>query len=479
MTSPRNFILFLVCVAGLSFAQTLPPEARFVMSHFKGDGGGGDERLYISWSADGLNWTALNNGQPVWQPPNWGGFVNVVRDPTIIFHDGYYWVAYTSGNYGKGTTYGLVKSTDLLNWTFVTLVNAALPNSTDQLTWSPIFFEDGDGSIHVIVAINPVGGSQYNPIPTMRVHEMHPLNADWTQWSAPIPLQLPDTNNNDCWVWKEGLTYHAAYADFSTGGTVVHATSNNLITGWVRHRYLGYNAQEGNIVLPKPEGGYRLYLEPGNSGTPEGFRTCDFDANFLNATPQVLVNSTVPMRNGKICAARQTISYAQWRDQKLAPVPAEKRVPLADADEDGLLNLSECAFATDPLVFTTAASRPNLFTRILPDGKHPGLIYRFLRSSTDTNTTPEVKIGENPWSSTPGDLTIESLTLMSDGVTRVQAATVSPLATEPILLRVNTNQDTVAAPAALNRSISASIAVSSSGIKRVIKPASRSKRSKR
>ncbi|HET6408144.1 MAG TPA: hypothetical protein VFG14_09710, partial [Chthoniobacteraceae bacterium] len=185
----RSTLLFLcvvLTVTGPIAAQTLPAEARFVMSHFKANAGGGDERLFVSWSPDGLNWTCLNNGLPVWQPPGWEGFWNVVRDPSIIFANGYYWVAYTAGNYGKGAKFGLVKSTDLVNWEFVASVDVTLPGATDQLTWNPVFFEDGDGSIHATIAISPVGGSQYNCVPYMRVHEIHPVSPDWSTWSTPV-----------------------------------------------------------------------------------------------------------------------------------------------------------------------------------------------------------------------------------------------------------------------------------------------------
>jgi hypothetical protein len=75
------------------------------MSHFGGNDGGGIEKLYISVSPDGINWEALNGGNPVWEPAGWAPFQNVVRDPSIVYANGYYWVAYTSGNYGKGASF--------------------------------------------------------------------------------------------------------------------------------------------------------------------------------------------------------------------------------------------------------------------------------------------------------------------------------------------------------------------------------------
>jgi hypothetical protein len=411
-------------MAGSLAAQTLPPEARMVMSHFKSNGGGGDERLWISWSPDGIHWTALNGGNPVWQPA-----VGVVRDPTIVYHDGYYWVAYTSGSYGRGNTFGLIKSMDLLNWTLVAAVDASVAGSTDPFTWSPIFFEDGDGSIHVIVAISRVEGTTFNVFPDLHVYEMHPVNAEWTQWSTPVPLDLPDPNNNDCWIWKEGTTYHAAYADFARGGAVVHATSENLVTGWVRDRVLGYNSQEGNVVLPIPGGGYRLYLEVGNGsgGTPSTYRTCDFSQDFSTVTPQVSVISDVPMRNGKICAARGTQTFAGWQGQQLGAAPPEQRSALADADQDGLNNLAEYSLGSDPLTHSPQTYRPQAYVRTILGNSFPGIRFPWFRQAGDLSMVAELLLPSGAWSSAPTDVMVESLTLLSDGTTRVEMRSKQPL----------------------------------------------------
>jgi hypothetical protein len=435
----RLFLLILcltLSIGGKSVAQNLPPEARFVMSHFKADGGGGDERLYISWSPDGLNWTCLNNGLPVWQPPGWQGFLNVVRDPSIIFVNGSYWVAYTSGNYGKGNTFGLVNSTDLLTWTFVASVDVTLPGATDQLTWNPVFFEDGDGSIHATIAISPVGGSQYNCVPYMRVHEVHPVNADWTQWSTPAPLDLPDSNTNEGWIWKEDDTYHINYVSFVRGGQIVHATSKNLVTGWGEDKILGFGSQEGGMILPKPGGGYRLYLEPGNgTATDIGYRTCDFDNTLSNPTPQVRVNATVPMRNGKMCAAHGAMTFAQWQSAHLASVPIERRGPLADADDDGLSNLIEYSMGSDPLVHTDASSRPRIYTRTTAAGSYVGIIYETLYSSWDVSPAGEVKIGDNPWMDRPPAAWRESVALLSNGTVRCHLRSMQPIGVDPVFFR--------------------------------------------
>ncbi|MEO8351757.1 MAG: hypothetical protein ABI680_08495, partial [Chthoniobacteraceae bacterium] len=330
-------VVFLGRIDSRGWAQNanLPSGTRLIMSHFKAaPASGGDERLYISISSDGVNWTALNSGNPVWQPDGWAPFHNVVRDPSIIFENGFYWVAFTSGNYGRHASFGLLKSSDLLTWTKVGEIDTTISGAIDSLTWGPIFFRDGDGSVHILVAISRTGGAQYNPVPDMRVHELHPLDAGFTQWSAPVLLELPAANTNECWVWKRGAVYHAAYIDFATGGWY-HTTSSNLISGWSPATALGFGSLEGGMMLPRPDGGYRFCLETGNGGSPIGYRYYDYDSALTSPAPAQSFNASMPMRNGKMIAAPATTQYADWQAEHLADLPIALQQPGADPDGDG------------------------------------------------------------------------------------------------------------------------------------------------
>ena len=304
-------ILLLSCLmtAATMHAQTaqLPAGTKYVMSHFKSNGSGGDQRLYISISPDGLNWTALNNGNPVWQPADYDPGGDVVRDPAIIYNNGFWWVAFTSGSYGRHASFGLVKSPDLIHWTFVGEIDATIPGAPAQygasygpITWNPVFFRDSDGSAHVFVNINPVGAAWLTPTPAMHPYELHPTSADWSQWSAPALISLPPAETNELYVWKTGQVYNALFVDFTIGAAQTYATSNNLFTGWTTVRVLGYNSQEGGMIIPQPDGSNRLYLEPGNGVSPGGYTWAESYNQLATFTAQQPVTATVPMRNGKM-----------------------------------------------------------------------------------------------------------------------------------------------------------------------------------
>ena len=179
-------------------------------------------------------------------------------------------------------------------------------------------------------------------------------------------------------------------------------------------------------MLRKPNGGYRFYVEPGNSAPFTGYRTCDYDAGFASHTPLVEVNRTVPMRNGKVTAARGTMSFAPWQTQKLASVPVADRAAGADPDGDGLTNLVECAMGTEPLAATAG---PQSFTRTIGGDAFVGLRFTRARQFSDVTIDAESSGDLAAW--IPGALT-ESVTLQSDGTEWVHArdgaSTASPVA---------------------------------------------------
>jgi hypothetical protein len=443
---PRPFLILsivwltLLC-PGAAWAQSpnLPIGTRFIMSHFRidnNDVGSQVEKLFISVSPDGLNWTTLNGGNPVWAPPGYTPFYDVVRDPSIVYANGFYWVAYTSGAYGQHAKFALVRSPDLINWTHVTDVSTLLPDAYAPFTWGPFFFQDTDGSVHVFVSIGEqVDRNTGQPIFDLRTYEVHPLNAEFTQWSAPVMVQAPSNRINEFWVWREGETYHAMYVDFNDSGQYVHVTSNNLITGWTNRKLVGLGSLEGCFVLKRPEGGYRVHVEGAHLGH-FGYRFYDYDDEFRhNGSPAVYFNSPVTMRNGKVMlvpAVHATTTYGHWRDALLNSQPLALRAPMADPDLDGLSNLVECSMGLPPL---EANYSPFQKWRDA-DGKFRLRNYR-LPGLVDVSQSLEMSGDPISWQDATS-MSLRSRTMMTDGRQLLEWAQTGP-SPGSLLLRVGAN----------------------------------------
>lgn len=395
--------LFLLFTTISANAQTIPSNARFVMSHFTNTA----EKLFISTSPDGFTWTSLTGNSPAWEPPGAAPFWNVVRDPAIIYENGWYWVAFTSGNYGLHTAFGLVKSQDLVNWTYLGNIQIPAPGATSSnLTWNPCWFRDGDGSVRLFISI-ALQSVSYGPNPHMKTYVTQPVNADWTVWATPVPLALPDFNTNEFFCWKEGTTYHGIYVDFQYGGAWKHVTSTDLITGWTADKILNFNSKEGGMMLKKPGGGYRFYIEYGNGATTIGYRWSDCSDSFNSFTPETAVVADTETRNGKMILLPGATNFPAWA---AANTPASPGL-LDDPDKDGTPNMLEALLGRNPASWEPAPQ--SYFT---PDGQF-ALKYRRTLRFSGLGVEPEAATVLPSF--TP--LAPVSRTMMTDGTELIEA----------------------------------------------------------
>lgn len=227
------------------------------------NGGGGDQCLHINASTDGLTWTDINNGVPVYTPVGEG-----LRDPSIVRDGtGCFWVAYTSGNYGAQNSFGLLKSTDLFHWSKV--MNVPTLSGGSVTTWGPSLAIDNAGTLHAIVATWT--GSQTTA--TQAAYELNSLNASNTSWSAPVAVVMTDPVNASYQPWNVvGITPLASgsyigMAQFGNDADDYPATSTDLVH-WtvsgstnIASQSLGVNLEDG-VLVPMPNG--HLYQYSGN-----------------------------------------------------------------------------------------------------------------------------------------------------------------------------------------------------------------------
>ena len=224
-------------------------------------------------------------------------------------------------------TFEIITSTNLLTWTpVVTLTIDAIEYTN---LWSPNWFTDADGSIHIIVSNNNENGASSDDEdfhPSYRLLEIHPLNSDPSTWGLESgwssigggfnTLTLSDStaivDHNDGMVWRDdsGL-YHIFAANYAAGSDqnhIDHYTSHALTTGWnlantgrpVLHKC------EGPFMLRLPNGTRRLYyanwVDYGEHGgeSAEGIRYIEStdDGATWNATPNADPYVQVPIGAG-------------------------------------------------------------------------------------------------------------------------------------------------------------------------------------
>jgi hypothetical protein len=120
-------VLVCSCCAGAA-------EDVFLLSYFKSNGETG---VFLACSEDGLTFKDLNDGRAIFAPPVWPG-QNLTRDPSIVFHNGLFHMAWTSS--WVGTCFGAATSPDLKQWSVPVRVEPFRnwpANDQPQNTWAP------------------------------------------------------------------------------------------------------------------------------------------------------------------------------------------------------------------------------------------------------------------------------------------------------------------------------------------------------
>ncbi len=93
------------------FAQAQPKDDEvLLLTYFRDNGTDG---VHLATTADGVNFTPLNDDKAVFTPPKWPG-QNLTRDASVLFHDGLFHMVWTSN--WTGRVFGYANSRDLKNW---------------------------------------------------------------------------------------------------------------------------------------------------------------------------------------------------------------------------------------------------------------------------------------------------------------------------------------------------------------------------
>ncbi len=233
------------------------------------------EKLSVAVSDDGLNWRRL------FKKPT---LTNFSRDASIIRHGQEYVTVYTDAFNSTTGTFGLAKSTNLVEWTAtnVTLTGPAMSNTPNN-TWAPEWFVD-EGRFYVMVRSSQQDTS-ITDFPNYAAPGIGYLECldpgTWTNWSDFTPLaDLEPTYENDPFIIKVGHTYHLFTDHFKylDGPAILHRQSTtgpftgygppvNIATNFANapaYVSSGLNRSspwEGQFVLPLGGDHYRLYFQ--------------------------------------------------------------------------------------------------------------------------------------------------------------------------------------------------------------------------
>ncbi|WP_230686374.1 RICIN domain-containing protein [Catellatospora vulcania] len=241
----------LVAVTGLvAVASPAAAASGYIYTTFKGDGAA-DQELWVYQSTDGNNFSVLAD-------TNYQGPSGVLRDPSIINHNGMYYIAYTVQSWTTNSTYfNIASSTNLTTWQHVASVNSGIANT--RFVWAPEFYVEGS-TVRVIVSIAQTTCSN-----CFQPYIFTATNSSLTSWSGPVAMGGLGANHIDTFVVRSGSTYHAFVKDESSK-FIEHWTSASLTSGWTSVASLWTSGYEGPAVFQLANGTWRIYIDKYTNG---------------------------------------------------------------------------------------------------------------------------------------------------------------------------------------------------------------------
>lgn len=225
------------------------------------------EKMQLLSSADGHTFTGAEIN-PLYTDPNTGASF---RDPSILKIGSTCFCAYTVNN-GLSKNFGLIKSTDLVNWTSLsgvantpTLVDVSAATSLNQ-AWAPELLTDG-ANVYAFFADVTSGGGQ------SLWYVKFTDSTGLTTWNAPVAVSwtsAPAYAIDPAVVWDAN---HSTYRMFFANAGVINRASCSTLTGtWTVDKTgdwagwlagLGANSHcEAPELVQSPSGTWRIYFDP-------------------------------------------------------------------------------------------------------------------------------------------------------------------------------------------------------------------------
>jgi hypothetical protein len=222
----------------------------FILSCFNDDNTHASD-LMIYTSSDALNWTLLYD-------TGYTGPTGFMRDPSIMRHtDGKYYVAFTTppdlGCCGSQQSFSIGSSSNLKDWTTIATVASGIQGTKN--TWSPEWFVDTDGSVHITATVNDA------------IYRYEPTDSTLTKWSSPKAMGI--TGTIDAQVIKVGSTYHMLLSN-------QRQIASSLDGPWTRDdSFVPPSCKEGPAIVHITGDTWRYYCDDGGSTHESSSLTTD------------------------------------------------------------------------------------------------------------------------------------------------------------------------------------------------------------
>lgn len=241
----------------------------------------GENGVYLAWSSDGRSFQPLNNGDPIFTPPQWAGGQTLTRDPSIIFHDGQFHMVWTSN--WNGNVFGYAWSPDLVSWSTPRQVQP-FPDGHEQPNnaWAPELFWD-----HVM--------ENYKIV-----------------WSSTLPSELGDGDGSEDSASSDHRMYYVSTTDFESFSTPELLFQDE-----------GYSVIDAHVVSQPSEGAdgrwvMTLKKELGTDQGGKNIRLAFSDAvigpSSFGPSTDPVVGFGTPIRGNE---QAEGPSLVQWNDQWL------------------------------------------------------------------------------------------------------------------------------------------------------------------
>ena len=178
----RHFLPVLLLLLSLAAGRGAAAQEVLLFPYFDSNGENG---VFLAWSEDGRTFHPVNEGKAIVTPPQWGQGQHLMRDPSIVFHDGVFHMVWTSN--WDGPCFGYASSPDLKQWSEpLKVVPFAEGHEQPKNVWAPEVFRDPVAQDFKIV------------------------------WSSTLPSELNDDDGSADTHGNDHRMYYISTTDFKT-----------------------------------------------------------------------------------------------------------------------------------------------------------------------------------------------------------------------------------------------------------------------